>query len=229
MNNFLAIDTSTGACSIAIHWQGETYVHHEVLPKQHNAIILPTIQQLMSDADIKLAQLDALVCGNGPGSFVGVRIAAGIIQGMALGADLPVIGISSLQTLAQGIYKQFEETEVWVIQDARINQVYSQTFTLDSNNLVMQPYSKLYALHPEELHFTEKIEWVPAGSGWRTYKDEITLPLAQFASPEKVTWLPRADDMLALAQVAYDQGELLQPDQLEPTYVRGTNPWKKSQ
>ena len=98
----LAIDTATEACSVAVWNQGEIHALFELCPREHTQRILPMVQQVLAESGLALNQLDALAFGRGPGSFTGVRIGIGIAQGTALGADLPMIGVSTLQTMAQG-------------------------------------------------------------------------------------------------------------------------------
>ena len=117
----LALDTATEACSVALLHNGEILAKDELSPKAHTRRILPMIDEVLSQAGIGLNQLDALVFGRGPGSFTGVRIGCGIVQGLALGADLPVIAISNLTAMAQAAYQQFGSTQVLAAIDARMN------------------------------------------------------------------------------------------------------------
>lgn len=98
----LAIDTATEACSVALWNNGEVQALFELCPREHTQRILPMVQQILASSGLSLQQLDALAFGRGPGSFTGVRIGIGIGQGLALGANLPMIGVSTLQTMAQG-------------------------------------------------------------------------------------------------------------------------------
>jgi tRNA threonylcarbamoyladenosine biosynthesis protein TsaB len=100
----LAVETSTEACSAALYIDGIVNERFELAPKEHTKLILPMIDSLMSDAGLKPQQLDALAFSRGPGSFTGVRIATGVIQGIALGADLPVVPVSTLAAIAQDFF-----------------------------------------------------------------------------------------------------------------------------
>ncbi len=100
----LAVETSTEACSAALYIDGIISERFELTPKEHTRLILPMIDSLMSDAGLKPQQLDALAFSCGPGSFTGVRIATGVIQGIALGADLPVVPVSTLAAIAQDFF-----------------------------------------------------------------------------------------------------------------------------
>lgn len=120
----LAIDTATEACSVALYNQGETLAHFELCAREHTQRILPLVQQILAEAGLSLKQLDALAFGRGPGSFTGVRIGIGIAQGLSLGAELPLLPVSTLQTMAQGAYRQTGADRVLAAIDARMGEVY---------------------------------------------------------------------------------------------------------
>ena len=101
-SRILALDTATEACSAALLNQQQIDARFEIAPRDHTQRILPLIEALLQAQQLELTALDALAFGRGPGSFTGVRIGIGIAQGLALGAMLPMIGISTLATLAQG-------------------------------------------------------------------------------------------------------------------------------
>jgi tRNA threonylcarbamoyl adenosine modification protein YeaZ len=120
----LAIDTATEACSAALWNDGTLCAHFEICPREHTQRILPLVQDVLTESNTSLTELDALAFGRGPGSFTGVRIGIGIAQGLALGAELPMIGVSTLATMAQGAWRKTGATRVLAAIDARMGEVY---------------------------------------------------------------------------------------------------------
>lgn len=100
MTNILAIDTTTQACSVALHCRSKTLAKYKLASREHTRLLLPMIDEVLSEADIVLSQVDAIAFTSGPGSFTGIRIGFGVVQGLAFGADIPVLPVSSLETLA---------------------------------------------------------------------------------------------------------------------------------
>ncbi len=94
-HNLLAIDASTEALSIALHFEGKFIRHFEVCPQQHSQKILPIVERILREAEISLSELDGIVFGRGPGSFTGVRISTAVAQGLAYSSNLPLVGVST--------------------------------------------------------------------------------------------------------------------------------------
>ena len=124
MSVILAIETSTPACSVALTIDGVLLEDFRLAPRQHNDLILPMVDQLLTQANIHLKDLDAIAFGKGPGSFTGLRIAAGVVQGLAYGADLPVIGISTLEAMALEAFQKYHKDYWLAALDARMGEVY---------------------------------------------------------------------------------------------------------
>ncbi|HVH35359.1 MAG TPA: tRNA (adenosine(37)-N6)-threonylcarbamoyltransferase complex dimerization subunit type 1 TsaB, partial [Tahibacter sp.] len=132
--NLLAIETSTEACSVALHHGGTTIARSELAPRRHAELVLPMAEALLAEAGIGRRQLDAIAVGRGPGAFTGVRLAVSMAQGMALGLDLPVIPISSLAALA--LDAPDNGAAVLAVIDARMGEVYAASYRRGADDTV---------------------------------------------------------------------------------------------
>jgi tRNA threonylcarbamoyladenosine biosynthesis protein TsaB len=213
----LAFDTATAGCSVALLVHGQVTERFELAVQKHGELILPMINELLADAGINLRQLDAIAVGRGPGSFIGVRIAVGVAQGLAFGADLPVIPISTLQTLAQTAYRQTHRSHILPGWDARMQAIYWGCYQVNSDQL-MEPIAPDSLSPPEKLTPPVQIKWLPVGNAWGVYRQQLTPVLELYEQPLEL--FPLASAMLELASVSYQKGESLDPSKLEPVYLR---------
>ncbi len=226
---FLALDTSTEACSVALALDGQILALDEVCPQQHSKRILPMLQQLLSDTGVSLYQLDGIIFGRGPGSFTGVRIGVSVAQGLAFGADLPVFGVSTLAAMAQAAAVQQNATEVIAAIDARMAEVYIAAYALDEAGL-MQAITPEIAAKPAalpevltSLSFTSQVLGV--GTGWQTYPQALQ-QLAPALIADSILY-PSAQFMLPFASRAWQQQLFVSAEQAEPVYVRDEVTWQK--
>ncbi|MFK7889384.1 MAG: tRNA (adenosine(37)-N6)-threonylcarbamoyltransferase complex dimerization subunit type 1 TsaB [Granulosicoccus sp.] len=226
----LAVETSTEACSVALSCQGEVASDHRVAPQQHAALVLPMISQLMANAEIKVGDLDAIAYGRGPGSFTGVRIGIALVQGLALGSETGVCGISTLQSVAQGCYRRSGDNRVAACVDARMQEVYFCAYELGEQSL-MKPLCDEVVCKPEDLlaHVSERelndvfdgtTDMIWAGSGAERYIDQLGRRVDLSADRVRPSCLPEAIDTLALAIPQIRQGLLHDPSEANPVYLR---------
>jgi tRNA threonylcarbamoyladenosine biosynthesis protein TsaB len=211
----LAIDTATEACSAALMIDGRVEERYEVAGRSHTEKLPPMVVELLSGAGLKVAQLDGIACGIGPGSFAGVRIGVGFVKGMALAAGVPVLGITSLEMLAIPAFRA-GATQVIAAIDARMSEVYVGAFVRaeDGQPLLQGEYfvGAVSALAPLPGR------WTAVGTGWGTYEQELRQATgAQIDSIDGVA-LPRASDMLAIA--AARRAQFHGADELAPLYLR---------
>ncbi len=221
----LALDTSTDACSVALQTGSEVIGCFEVVPRKHTQLLLPMVESVMAESGVGFDQLDAIAFGRGPGSFAGLRIATGAAQGLALANDTPMIGISTLETLAlaQAI-NSADAQNVLAVLDARMDEVYWACFTISDGVPVLigeEQVSKPSALVlPEGFSDFDLV-----GSGVR-YLDQMPQQLRDSIDSVDGALMPDAKVMLHLAEMKYAQGEMLAIEQALPVYLReGT--WKK--
>lgn len=223
----LAIDTATEACSVALWNNGECLALFELCPREHTQRILPMVQQILAESGLLLTELDALAFGRGPGSFTGVRIGVGIAQGLALGAGLPMIGVSTLATLAQGAWRMTAARRVLSAIDARMGEVYWGEYCRDADG-VWQGDASEAVLSPAQVG--ERLadltgEWASVGTGWQTYPDMAAVSRLTLRDGKRL--LPHAEDMLPLALHAWQAGKVTVVEQVQPTYLRNEVTWKK--
>ncbi|MEQ9928780.1 tRNA (adenosine(37)-N6)-threonylcarbamoyltransferase complex dimerization subunit type 1 TsaB [Pectobacterium parvum] len=223
----LALDTATEACSVALWNEGEIHSLFEICPREHTQRILPMVQQVLADSGLTLKDLDALAFGQGPGSFTGVRIGIGIAQGLALGADLPLLGVSSLATMAQGAFRLTQATQVLAAIDARMGEVYWGCYQRDADGS-WQGESEEAVLKPEQVQaLTAALsgEWTTVGTGWETYPELVNHSSLVLSKGEVL--LPQAQDMLPLACQLWQAGKAVSVENAQPRYLRNEVTWKK--
>lgn len=215
MPNLLAFDTSTDACSAALLYQGKITGRYELAPRRHTELLLPMVDELLAEAGIVLSDLQAIAFGCGPGSFMGTRLATGVAQGLAFGAELPVIAVSSLQCIAQHAYQQLDAKHIIAAWDARMAEIYWGCYALDGNQLMM-PLGQDQVSKPENICVPENAPWVLAGNAWQLYQAELPSSLQL----ESHLFHPRASAMLKLAAYQYQSGGFVSANEAEPNYLR---------
>ncbi|PID34446.1 MAG: tRNA (adenosine(37)-N6)-threonylcarbamoyltransferase complex dimerization subunit type 1 TsaB [Thiotrichales bacterium] len=217
--NILALDTSSDACSAALLMDGVCHAELVVEPRAHTRLILPMVDQVLAQGGIGLNAVDALAFGRGPGAFTGVRIATGVVQGLALAADKPVVPVSTLAAIAQQAYLQQQATHVLVAVDARMSEVYWGRYELVDG--IMQVQDEEQVIAPEDVPVPESGgQWLGAGSGWREYADILKSCLAGCVGEINPDYLPAAEYIAHLAAVAYQKGEVVDPELAQPVYLR---------
>lgn len=228
--NYLAIDASTEACSVALQVNGKVFSRYDLCPQSHSLRLLPMVDEVLTEAGIKLSQCDGLIFGRGPGSFTGVRIGVGVAQGLAFAANLPVFGVSSLQAMAQLAFMEgkVQGTSVIAAIDARMGEVYNGYFTLDDNN-IMQPQCAEAVTAPDQLaqHLSSVVNNAEYGVGtaWDAYNEVLSSLKNNEGTPEIL--FPSAEAMLAIGVNSLEQGKGVAAEDAQPVYVRDTVSWKK--
>lgn len=212
--NILALDTSTEACSVAI-WSDGAVTDRFEYGTQHSERILAMVDELLVESGFALARFDAIAFGRGPGSFTGLRIGAGVVQGLAFGADIPVTPISSLAALTQGV----DAPRVLAAFDARMNQVYSGAYVRNAQGIVeLAGIESVTA--PSDVPLPEGNNWVGAGNGWDQHHAALLQRLGGRVADWRKQVHPRARDVAQLGAVAVEAGQAIAAEQALPVYVR---------
>ncbi|MBT8067701.1 MAG: tRNA (adenosine(37)-N6)-threonylcarbamoyltransferase complex dimerization subunit type 1 TsaB [Gammaproteobacteria bacterium] len=217
----LAIDTSSLACSAAVRDGAAVYERHEEQERAHTRLLTPMIRSLLHDAELEIADLDAIVLGNGPGSFIGMRIAASVAQGLAFGAGLRIVPVSSLAAVAAQVFAETDAHEVVVTQDAHMSEVYLGAYRRSAADLPAPLFAE--RLHGqqliEEIDAANMAGRIAAGFGWRRYPELLALNESLFGSCSEILY-PRAVHLLSLGALALENGETIDPQDLVPAYLR---------
>ena len=215
MPTLLALDTATEACSVALLHEGRVFSRYEVIPRLHAQRVLPMVQELLAEAGIALAAVEAIAFGRGPGAFTGVRIAVGVVQGLAFALDRPVLPISNLAVMAQRAHREQGATQVATAIDARMDELYWGCYRLEDGEMRLVGVEAV--LPPEQVALPRGAEgeWFGAGTGW-AFASRIPVPVQAMDAG----LLPHAEDLLTLATFAWARGEAVVADQAQPVYLR---------
>jgi tRNA threonylcarbamoyladenosine biosynthesis protein TsaB len=215
----LAIETATEACSAALLIGDRIELRYAIKPRGHSELILSMMDELLAEAELKPAQLDAMAFGRGPGSFTGVRIATGIVQGAAFGADLPVVPVSTLAALAQRAYRQKGEPNLLPAYDARMGELYWAAYRVGEDGLVRLVIEEEVAT-AESVRMPLDNDWYGVGSGWGVAGEVLAKRLGDDLLGFQAQMYCSAHDVAQLAAAAYAQGLAVPPEQALPVYLR---------
>jgi tRNA threonylcarbamoyladenosine biosynthesis protein TsaB len=220
----LALETSTAACSVALLVGGTIYEDHRIVVREHNRLILVMIDSLIRKSGIDRRDLDAVAFGRGPGSFTGVRIAAGVAQGISLGIGIPVVPVSSLAVLAQTASATHSSAvNVLATLRSRAEEIYVGCYRYAAGELrLIAPESVVDAAMRDPPACVERDWWV-VGDGVAHFGDT----LATLGCSIDPKLLPTASALLVLATTALINGEGVDSADALPVYLQGTGPWRK--
>lgn len=215
----LAIDTATEACSVAVQTPQGVFERWIEAPREHGDRVLGMVDAVLDEGGIAAADLDAIAFGRGPGAFTGVRIAAGLVQGMAAALDRPVVPVSTLAAIAQGVHRRTGHERVLAALDARMGEVYWGAYVLDETG-VMQAVDEECVIGPSSVPFPEGVGWAGAGTGWSRYDGVLTERVGDALAVRLGHALPEARDLLPAAAMAYAAGKAVPAEQALPVYLR---------
>jgi len=224
----LAIETSSEACSVALSLGSRMLERHQHAPLRHAELLLPAVQSLLAEAGMRLSDLGAIVFGRGPGSFTSLRIGIGVVQGLAWGAELPVVPVSSLEAAAQaalqairsrpgaGAQTATRPDAILVALDARMGEVFHCSYAVGENG-------ELRALGPEQVSAPAEVNapeaaTLGAGNGFARYPELGRLGESLQHLEEEI--LPTAAASIVLARQWLQTHKALPAAGAQPVYVR---------
>lgn len=215
----LAIDTSTEACSAALFCEGGVIERYQLAPREHNRLILPMVEAVLAEGGIGVEQLDALAFGRGPGSFTGVRIAAGVVQGIAFGIGLPVVPVSTLAALAQEALDETGTPFAFPCIDARMSEVYVGVYRRGGDG-----HAELVgeeSVRPADtVEVPQTVCGTGVGSGWARYEAVLRDRLGERVVQVLGSRFPRAAVVARLGAVGFRLGLGVAAEQAQPVYLR---------
>jgi tRNA threonylcarbamoyladenosine biosynthesis protein TsaB len=222
----LAIDTSTEFLSLALWLDGRVLSRDIHAGQTHSQQILPTLRALLDEAQIELTALNGIAFGAGPGSFTGLRIACGVAQGLAFGANLPVVGVSTLQALAQ----QSGAEKVIACLDARMGEIYHAAYEKQNGEWLEVSAPALFK--PEDAPKLTGNDWVGVGTGWLVYPDVLQSvygeQLREMPAPDHHSH-PTATSIAELALPTFKAGLAGPAHEAAPIYIRNKVALKMSE
>jgi tRNA threonylcarbamoyladenosine biosynthesis protein TsaB len=229
----LALDASSSACSAALLLQREgdddmLITRFALTPREHTRRLLPMVDQVLAEAGLAPAELDAVAYGHGPGSFTGLRIAAGVAQGLAYGLDRPLFGVSTLEALALGAHRRHALSHVVTALDARMGEIYVAAWRCQEG--LTEVLSEEAVMPPERLQLPPghaSCDWVGVGSGW-TLREAMSDEIRTAVGQGDTSLEPAAEEMVLLAARAYAAGERHAAHEVQPIYLRDQVAWQKS-
>ncbi|WP_432719945.1 tRNA (adenosine(37)-N6)-threonylcarbamoyltransferase complex dimerization subunit type 1 TsaB [Jeongeupia wiesaeckerbachi] len=197
---YLALDTSTEHLSLALSHNGGVIAHDWHVGQRHAEQTLPRLEALLAEAGVARADLEGIAFGMGPGSFTGLRIGCGIAQGLGFGLGVPVIGVSTLEALAQGAGAD----RVIACLDARMQQVYVARYLRDGAG--WREDGEALVCNPDAVPVPPDAGWVGVGSGFAAYADVLAARLGDRLAATEAERFPLARDVLALALPRFAAG-----------------------
>jgi tRNA threonylcarbamoyladenosine biosynthesis protein TsaB len=238
---FLAFDTSTDMMSVALSNGHQTWHHHGVGGPNASAQLIPSIHQLLAQAQLQLSDLTALVVGQGPGSFTGLRTACAVAQGLALGANLKVIPVDSLKAVAEDArqalldvqdtepFNPLEDVHIASVMDARMSEVYVGVYRWQAASAQWTSVQPLQVGAPEamaaqlcQLSQLSLPRLVVAGNGFEVYKERFSLQELELNSVylRCVAAVPHALALLRMAPALWLSEQAVAPEWAQPLYIR---------
>lgn len=220
MSRLLAVETSSEACSVALMLGQETIAREFHEPRRHAELLLPAVREVLAESGLALADLDAIAFGRGPGSFTSLRIGIGVVQGLAWGADIGVVPVSSLAALARGAARRHGckgGARVVTAMDARMGEVFHAKFEVSDGGDV-KVIGGEHVAPPAALTVSPAGDWIAAGNGFQRFPELERLGHSMVAVYTQL-W-PSAREVADLAGYWLTTNQALPAHQAQPVYIR---------
>ncbi|SCX10373.1 tRNA threonylcarbamoyladenosine biosynthesis protein TsaB [Nitrosomonas eutropha] len=221
--NIIAFDTSTEYCSLALWLNGNIISREELAGQRHSELLLPMLQTMLTEAGVALSQIEGIAFGAGPGSFTGLRIACGIAQGLAFARDIPVVGVSTLEALAQ----QADASQVLAALDARMGELYFAAY--EKREIGWFPVHAPLLCRPETAPGVIGDGWTGCGSGFDLYQSVLSNVYSENLQQIIPDCYPHAREIVQLAAIKFANGEGRAAEEALPVYIRNKVALKESE
>jgi tRNA threonylcarbamoyladenosine biosynthesis protein TsaB len=208
--NILAIDTCTEAASITLSISGQKTSRVILNHEKSSGHILKLCDEVFSETNIKLNEINAIAYTKGPGAFTGVRMCIGVVQGLSLASDIPTMGFSTLELLGYKAASRLNSEKIAIAVDARMGEVYWAVY--ESGMLLNERICR-----PDNVDKLNQY-YIGVGSGWESYKESLTLQsdINQIES----NFYPESEDLIDLFLLAIESGQMATLNLPQPTYLR---------
>ena len=210
----LALDTSTEYCSVALWRDGAVDAREVLAGQRHSLLLLPMVDELLERHELTVRGLDGIAFGQGPGSFTGLRIACGVTQGLAFGASLPVVGVSTLLAMAEAT----GTGRVVCCLDARMGEIYHAAYAKGDTG--WEPVHAPILCAPGQAPLPPAGPWTGCGSGFSAYEAVLKQRYAGRLSAIMLEIFPHARDIARIAAREFEAGRAVAAEQALPVYIR---------
>jgi tRNA threonylcarbamoyladenosine biosynthesis protein TsaB len=230
MSIILSIETSSELASCALLRGATVTSRVSSGVRTHSQSVLPMIQELLADAGIALKDCDAIAFGSGPGSFTGVRTACGVAQGLAFGANLPVVPVVTLDAMALACWQRHGANDVLAVLDARMGEVYWAQYRFEGEGQsqgegagrgglapIAEPVVVLAPALSAPDGVTPQGRPVACGNGLSAYAEAMAQAIGAGGFADV---MPHAEQIAQLASIAFAAGRTVTAAEAQPLYLR---------
>jgi tRNA threonylcarbamoyladenosine biosynthesis protein TsaB len=221
MPKILAIDTSNAFCSVALNINDTISACGSVASRQHARELLPMIVDLLTSHGLQPSDLDAVAVTQGPGSFTGLRIGAAVAQGLAFGAAIPIVSVSTLAVLAKKAHLQYGCSRMLVCTYARENEVYAGVYLVEGAEVILQG-TEVVASPSVDLFLNADMKdgWEAVGDAWPVFKAQLPCALLEKGAQAQSDFASDAKTLSILASERFLRGGARAAEHALPIYLK---------